>query len=116
MGFLSNLFGKKGPERDYVRVRKTLKAFSSSTTIVGKIKLGEALIELARNPRWVEHLNQALKDEDSGVRRAAVVELGRMRNARAIESLQEALRDEDDDVRRAATTALEGMRESATGS
>jgi HEAT repeat protein len=58
------------------------------------------------DPRAVEPLIAALRDEDSSVRREAAKTLARLGDPRAIEPLIAALRDEDSGVRREAAKAL----------
>ena len=65
----------------------------------------EALGEI-KDPRAVEPLIAALKDEDSDVRAAAAYALGEIKDPRAVEPLIAALKDGDSDVRKAAAKAL----------
>jgi hypothetical protein len=57
-------------------------------------------------PAAVESLLPALKDSDSGVRRAAAKALGDIGDARAVQPLREAANDEEQSVRKAAAKAL----------
>ena len=88
------------------------------------VKLGEPAVEPLINAlksRWeaaaaealvkigepaVEPLIHALKDEDSDVRAAAAMALGKIGDERAVEPLTEALEDESYQVREAAKKAL----------
>ena len=67
-----------------------------------------ALIEIGKPA--VEPLIQALKDNNSTVRRRAASALGEIRDARAAESLAQALEDEDKEVRKRAKKALRRLR------
>ena len=51
-------------------------------------------------------LTEALRDEDSNVRRQTAQALGEIKDPAAVPPLIEALRDKDSDVRAAATRAL----------
>ena len=55
----------------------------------------------------VEELIRELRDEYSGVRKAAAKALGDIGDSRAVEPLIQTLRDKDSDVRKAAAEALE---------
>jgi len=59
-----------------------------------------------KDPRAVEPLIAALKDEDSDVRKAAARALGEIKDPRAVEPLIAALEDEELRVRAAAAEAL----------
>lgn len=58
------------------------------------------------DPRAVEALEEALKDEDGDIRGHATSALGSIGDPRAVEALKEALKDEDEYVRRGAAWAL----------
>jgi HEAT repeat protein len=60
----------------------------------------------SRDPRAVQPLAAALKDETPGVREAAAKALGEIGDARAVEPLVAALKDEDNDVRQTAARSL----------
>jgi len=59
-----------------------------------------------KDPAAVPPLIEALRDEDSNVRRQAAETLGEIKDPAAVPPLIEALRDKDSDVRAAATRAL----------
>src|SRR5262245_42741375 len=56
--------------------------------------------------RAVDHLLQALADEDSGVRLSTAKVLGKVNDARAAEPLLQALADNNSDARSSAAEAL----------
>ncbi len=58
------------------------------------------------DPRGVEPLIQALKDEDTIVRKNAITYLGEMGVLRTVEPLIQALKDVDGDIRASAANAL----------
>ena len=63
------------------------------------------------DPRAVEALKEALKDEYEYVRRGAAWALGNIGGTRAIGALEEASKDVDVDVRRVAESALEQIKD-----
>jgi hypothetical protein len=91
-----------------------LKKHQFLNVVVSKLKEGGVVVRknatsaLGRigDPRAVEALKEALKDEDEYVRGSATSALGNMGDPRAVEALKEALKDEDDYVRRSAVWAL----------
>lgn len=58
----------------------------------------------------VAPLIQALKDENSDVRRTAAWTLGKIGDARAVEPLSQALKDENSDVRMVVTWSLNKIK------
>jgi len=72
-----------------------------------------ALGEL-EDPRAVEPLIAALKDESFSVRKAAAEALGKIGDTRAVEPLSAALKDKDSDVRKAAAEALVSLYRNAS--
>ncbi|NET34194.1 MAG: TIR domain-containing protein, partial [Cyanothece sp. SIO1E1] len=66
-----------------------------------------------RSEAAIPALLQALKDENSDVRRSATEGLGQLRSEAAIPALLQALKDENSDVRRSATEGLEQLRSEA---
>ena len=77
--------------------RKDPEVRKNAAEALGKIK----------DPRAVEPLITALKDEYSGVRWHAAWSLGEIQDPRAVEPLIEALKDEDSGVRLSAAWSLE---------
>lgn len=58
----------------------------------------------------IEHLTQALKDEDENIRREAAEVLGEIGNERAEKPLKQALKDENRYVQEVAKTALKKIK------
>jgi HEAT repeat protein len=76
-----------------------------STNSFAKIKAAYILGDI-RDHRAVEPLIAALKDKDTGVRKAAAYALGELKDPRSVEPLIEALKDSDYGVRDRAAYAL----------
>ena len=84
-------------------------------------KLEEGVVVVRKNavwalgqigdPRAVEALEEALKDEDVYVRGGAALALGQIGDAGAVEALKEALKDTDAYVRRNVTWSLAMLRD-----
>ncbi|MFQ5976389.1 MAG: HEAT repeat domain-containing protein, partial [Candidatus Hydrothermarchaeales archaeon] len=66
----------------------------------------EEILEKIKDPRAVEPLIAALKDEDSDIRERVAEVLGKIKNPRAVEPLIAALKDENWYVREQAAWAL----------
>jgi HEAT repeat protein len=109
MSFLQGLFGPPNIEKLEAKrdVRGLIKALSYKKDWK-KVpqKAAEALGRI-RDPRAVEQLIAALKDEEIGVREAAAKALGEISDPRAVEPLIAALRDKE--VREAAAKALDKL-------
>ena len=101
------LFGPPNVEKMKARrnVNGLIKALGYKKDWEVRWDAARALGEI-KDPRAVEPLSAALKDERFSVRQAAAEALGKIGNARAVEPLIAALGDERSDMRQAAAKAL----------
>lgn len=72
---------------------------------------GKHDIEKMKERKDVSGLINALKNEDSDVRKNAAFDLGGIGDKRAVEPLTQALKDKDESVQMAARMALDNIKQ-----
>lgn len=86
-----------------------LQAGVSNTSSQQRVTAVTVLAMITSNPKAVTMAEQALKDQNSGVRAAAATTLGTLKAESAIPALQEALKDSDPSVIMSAARSLVEM-------
>ena len=109
------LFGPPNVEKMKARrnVNGLIKALGYKKDWEVRWDAARALGEI-KDPRAVEPLSAALKDENEYVRKAAAYALGEIKDPRAVEPLIAALKDEELHVRWAAAEALVSLYRNAS--